>query len=92
MQSANPCALCKGPHKARRCPELHDPLNDGFYSGGGSHRDHGGDDDEKLEYSIKKLNIFQDSLKTLNPNDIRLCNLLRKSYGGDRQVRDELRA
>ena len=34
MQPASPCTLCQGPHKARRCPELTDPLKEGFYKGG----------------------------------------------------------
>ena len=63
MQPANPCTLCKGPHKAQRCPDLTDPLKEGFYSGGGAHRDHGGDDDESLQlYSTRAAPMIQSIL------------------------------
>lgn len=41
------CTLCKSHgHTAERCPELRDPLRNGFYSGGGGGGGGGGDDDE----------------------------------------------
>jgi len=57
MQPACPCTLCTGTHTARRCPELVDPLQEGFYSGGGANRDHGGDEDalaKKVELLITR--------------------------------------
>ena len=45
-----PCSVCKeAGHHARRCPELSQPLNPGFFapSGGGQHSHD--DDDEKLK-------------------------------------------
>ena len=53
MQSANSCTLCKGPHKTHRCPDLTDPLAEGFYKGGappsGGH-DHDDDEGVKVDY------------------------------------------
>jgi hypothetical protein len=70
MQSAHPCTLCQGAHKAHRCPELTDPLTPGFYKGGGGGGGHDHDDDE----GVKKLNTMgperppiRSSIKTLNP-------------------------
>ena len=41
------CSLCKQPnHDASKCPELHDVLKEGFYSGGGSGGGHSHDDDD----------------------------------------------
>lgn len=49
MQTAAPCCLCnKHDHSAARCPELREPLKEGFYTGGGVSRSHSDDDDEKL--------------------------------------------
>lgn len=76
MQPANPCTHCKGAHKGSRCPELADPLKEGFYTGGGAHRDHGGDDDEhckKLDLVSLLPGLPQDSNKK---QDDRLFNLL----------------
>jgi hypothetical protein len=49
MESAQ-CTLCNSRgHHADQCPELRDPLREGFYSGGGGGGGGGGgDDDEHL--------------------------------------------
>ena len=46
------CNNCKERgHHAEKCPELRDPLKEGFYSGGGGGGGGGGgDDDEHQEY------------------------------------------
>lgn len=52
MQSSAPCAICNGRgHAATRCPELREPLKEGFYTGGGASGGGGGgdDDDERLQ-------------------------------------------
>ena len=57
MESAT-CTLCKEHgHHADRCPELRDPLREGFYSGGGGGGGgSGGDDDERLQEYYRVLN------------------------------------
>jgi len=47
------CMICgRGGHTVTRCPELVDPLRDGFYrGGGGGGGGGGGDDDEELDSS-----------------------------------------
>lgn len=43
------CSLCKGGgHGSTNCPELSNPLKDGFYSGGGGGGGHSHEEDEKL--------------------------------------------
>lgn len=51
----NTCCLCKeGGHTASNCPDLYDPLKEGFYSGGGGGgQGHSHEDDEKIRYTIK---------------------------------------
>ena len=53
MQTPAPCCLCnKHDHSATRCPELREPLKEGFYTGGGARGGGGGgddDDDERLQ-------------------------------------------
>ena len=37
MNTASPCLICsEHDHKAAKCPQLHDALKSGFFSGGGS--------------------------------------------------------
>ena len=46
------CGICKeSGHAAPNCPELSDPLKNGFYSGGGGGGGHSHDDeDEKIDF------------------------------------------
>lgn len=70
MQPVSPCCLCKGPHNTSRCPELCDPLKEGFYSGGappsGGH-DH---DDEKCE---REPNILDTVRHWIQMTDCSIC-------------------
>ncbi len=51
---ACPCMLCGGPHRPSHCPNLHDPLKEGFYTGGGGGGGHShDDDDEKVKGMVK---------------------------------------
>ena len=44
----HPCTICKeGGHRASKCPALHEPLKEGFYSGGGQGGGHSHDDDDE---------------------------------------------
>ncbi len=40
------CTLCKGPHMTRKCPDLHDPLKEGFHSGGNGGQGHSHDEED----------------------------------------------
>ena len=47
MNSASPCSHCKEHgHTAKKCPSLHDVLNEGFYSGGNGGGGHDHDEEE----------------------------------------------
>jgi hypothetical protein len=61
---AAPCKICQGAHKPNRCPDLSDPLRDGFFTGGGAHRDHGGDDGD--EQCKRVVILVADPYKNLN--------------------------
>ena len=54
MQSSAACSICnKHDHSATRCPELREPLKEGFYTGGGVSRGGGGDDeDDRVQLSV----------------------------------------
>ena len=46
MNTASACTICSEyTHKTSKCPELRSDTKEGFYSGGGSNRDYGGEDD-----------------------------------------------
>lgn len=48
MQTSNVCSVCnESGHIPRKCPELRSDMNEGFYSGGGSNRDYGEEDQSK---------------------------------------------
>ena len=50
------CMICgHGGHTVNRCPELVDPLRDGFYRGGGGGGGGGGDDDD--EQMLMKIGL-----------------------------------
>lgn len=52
MSSATVCTVCKEQgHGPKKCPQLHDVLKDGFYTGGGGHSH---DDDEAVECTIQQ--------------------------------------
>ena len=56
------CMICgHGGHTVNRCPELVDPLRDGFYRGGGGGGDggHSHDDDEKAINENTTLTYLQ---------------------------------
>ena len=42
------CGLCKGPHMTRKCPDLYDPLKEGFHSGGNGGQGHSHDEEDTL--------------------------------------------
>lgn len=90
---ARPCAICTGSHSVGRCPDLWNPLKEGFFEGGGSGGGHSHDDDEKVDAIIFIENELQDSIKTIESsrND-RLCNLLRCDHRGHGPIRNELRS
>lgn len=47
MEKACPCTICNShTHSTSRCPQLCEPLRNGFYTGGGDSG--GGGDDESL--------------------------------------------
>ena len=87
---ARPCAICTGSHSIGRCPDLWNPLKEGFFEGGGSNHSH--DDDEKVDSIVLVENGSQDSIKTIESSRNGLCNLLRSDDGGHGAVHDELRA
>jgi len=44
------CMICNGGgHEVNRCPELRDPLREGFYRGGGGGGGHSHDEEEEEE-------------------------------------------
>lgn len=46
---STPCSICSATtHSSRNCTELRDLLKDGFFAGGGAHRDHGDDEEDAL--------------------------------------------
>jgi|Laugrespbdmm15sd_2_1035082.scaffolds.fasta_scaffold49024_1 hypothetical protein len=53
METGGKCCVCGGDHRASRCPDLCDPLKEGFFQGGGGGGggcdDHDHDDRLKLE-------------------------------------------
>jgi hypothetical protein len=58
MQSAAACSICnKHDHSATKCPELREPLKEGFYMGGGVSRGGGGDEDDHVRISIQLYSI-----------------------------------
>ena len=89
---ARPCAICTGSHSVGRCPDLWNPLKEGFFEGGGSQGGHSHDDDEKVDSIVLVENGSQDSIKTIESSRHGLCNLLRSDDGGHGAVHDELRA
>lgn len=40
------CMICGEEHISKKCPELHSPLKDGFYSGGGGGGGHSHDEED----------------------------------------------
>jgi len=83
------CSLCSENHATGRCPDLWNPLKEGFFEGGsqGGH-DH---DDEKLE-SLSTKNRLQDSIKNIEISSNGVFDLLRCDDGDNRPVHNELRA
>jgi hypothetical protein len=63
------CVICGNEHVASKCPELYEPLKDGFYSGGGGGHSH---DEEDSKNGFKKLKIVvrypQTQNKTIKQN------------------------
>jgi hypothetical protein len=59
------CLICGNEHNATKCPELHEPLKDGFYSGGGGGGGHSHDEEESKN-GFKKLRmvVYYPQLKT----------------------------
>lgn len=62
VPSASACTVCgEHTHTTRKCHELWADTKEGFYSGGGSNRDYGGDEDtvmfDKWSKVIKILNV-----------------------------------
>jgi hypothetical protein len=47
------CFHCGEQHSSTRCPDLHSPLKDGFYSGGGGHSH-----DEDSKNGFKKWKVI----------------------------------
>jgi hypothetical protein len=54
MQNSAACSICnKHDHSSNHCPDLRDPLKEGFYTGGGAGGGGGGDDeDERIRFTI----------------------------------------
>ena len=62
-----PCSLCKEPgHHPMRCPELCDPMRDGFSGAGGGGGGGGGDDDEKARAAMARLHTEQESAEPID--------------------------
>lgn len=68
-----PCEICKnGGHSPSHCPELSNPLKDGFYSGGGGGGSGHSHDDEE-DVSMQLTHFYNRSIwntlscKGLNP-------------------------
>ncbi len=86
------CSLCSDAHATSRCPELWNPLKEGFFEGGGSQGGHShDDDDEKVDSVGLRENRSQDSIKTIDFSRNGLCNLLRCDHRGHGQIGNELR-
>ena len=50
MNAASTCSHCNGKdHSVKKCPSLHDVLNDGFYSGGNGGGGHDHDEEERVK-------------------------------------------
>ena len=84
------CSLCSDDHATGRCPDLWNPLKEGFFEGGGSQGGHDHDDDEKVE-SIDAAENNQDSIKTIEFSRYGLFDLLRCNDGYHGTVHNELR-
>ena len=56
MNTASACTICsEHTHKSSKCPELWADTKEGFYSGGGSNRDYGGEDDSISDRVLTQL-------------------------------------
>lgn len=54
MNPACTCMACgEGGHRPTKCPALHAPLKDGFWSGGNGGGGHSHDDDEEERAALK---------------------------------------
>ena len=63
MNAACPCVVCgEGGHRPSKCPSLHIPLKDGFWSGGngGGGHDHGDDDDEGVRTGMSHSGKYRE--------------------------------
>ena len=92
-----PCSLCKEVgHHPMRCPELCDPMRDGFSgAGGGGGGGHGDDDDERAGAGAGASNTEQQSTKTIyDAEDVVVervdARRRRTASGGDRVVHQQL--
>ena len=60
MNSAVPCTHCKEQgHKASKCPTLHEPIKDGFYSGGGGGGGGHSHDEEEEHIAIEVVEVVE---------------------------------
>lgn len=65
MQTSNVCSVCnESGHIPRKCPELRSDMNEGFYSGGGSNRDYGEEDQSKYrkELNSRPLSLIPEAV------------------------------
>ena len=74
MDSGGKCCVCGGDHRSSRCPDLCDPLKEGFFQGGGGGGGGCDDDhDEQLTVKLERVlnmhlnqvrwNTYEDSLQ-----------------------------
>ena len=84
------CSLCSDDHATGRCPDLWNPLKEGFFEGGGGGGSHDHDDDEKVE-SFDSAEGQQDSIKTNESSRYGLFDMLRSNDGDHGTLYDELR-
>ncbi len=68
METGGKCCVCGGDHRASRCPDLCDPLKEGFFQGGGGGGcdDHDHDERLKLEHV---LNLYLNQVRWITYED-----------------------
>ena len=68
------CTICNsGGHRPSRCPDIRDPLKEGFYSGGGGGGGHSHDDDDDESLTVNALPNDTPPLQ-LGPSNMKLAS------------------
>ena len=65
------CTVCQErTHRASHCPCLHDPLKEGFYSGGGGGGGHSHDDDDETSGALPRIKVETVPPPVSRPQDL----------------------